>query len=94
MTPRTLKQMTNRPTCYEVGLFVDGEQIETLAFVARRTRRKLFDLCVQNGPDISAHMTDDELDLDYHATMHGVDFANGRVAVRFTGRTERDLASC
>lgn len=88
-TPRSLEQMKDRPTCYEVGVYVNNEQIDTLAFVAKRTKMTLYKLAPEGGI-LKSLLTKEELDTDWEYSKDlGFTFG-GRVSLRFTGKTERE----
>jgi len=85
--------MINRPTCYEIGLFVEGKQVSTLAFAAQKTKTMLIKVTRQNGQALEKILTKEELELDYSISLaRGLIFSPGRVAIKFTGRTERECA--
>ena len=90
--PRTLEQMINRPTAYEVALVVDGKVIDILAYTARQTRSVLLSIAQDHGPRIANDiLKTDDFECKY-AKATGWVFG-GRVQVKFTGWTERSRRS-
>ena len=83
-TPRTLTQMQNRPTAWEVE--IDGEVV---AYIARKTKSALLDVARQNAKKIIAKLGEDDPIPVYTKGK----WRFGPVCVKFTGRTERDAAS-
>ena len=90
MIPRTLTQMQHRPTSYEVvAKHEDGQEIR-LAFTERRTKRCLLHIHQSNGQKI-LDMLGQWDGIATYSSNSGWIF--GPVSIRFSGRTERDLAS-
>ena len=82
--PRTMTEMMNRPTAWEVS--IDGQVV---AYIARNTKSALLDVARQNAKAIIAKLGDADPEPVY--TKGKWQF--GPVCVKFTGRTERDAAS-
>ncbi len=87
--PRTLTQMQHRPTAYEVVVTRDNGQETRLAFTERRTKQALLRIAQDNGQQILGMLGDWDGEATYSAKS-GWTF--GPVTIRFSGRTERDLA--
>lgn len=88
-TPRSLEQMQNRSTCYEVGVYVGKEQVDTIAFVAKRTKMTLYKLAPEGGI-LKSLLTEEEMDMDWEYSKDSGFTFGGRVSLRFTGKTERE----
>ena len=87
--PRTLADMQNRRTAYEViARHEDGTEIR-LGFTERHTKSVLLTIAQQNGESILAMLGDWDGEAVY-SKSHGWTF--GPVRVCFSGRTERDCA--
>jgi hypothetical protein len=98
-TPRTLTEMQNRPTAYEIAVSVNGKS-EVIAFAQKTTERALRATITANMNDereafITAAMTAEELNADYayNRELGRIYFAKN-VWIGKTGRTERDAAAC
>lgn len=87
--PRTLEGMQHRHTRYEVILEFAGRRVRRIGF-ARKSGNGLIDMARAHGAEISAMLTDAELDAPYRKTAASLTI--GRAVLRFTGRTERDCA--
>ena len=83
-TPRTLIEMQNYPTAYEVAI---NDRVVT--YSARKTKRALLEIAQQHGQEILGMLGD----WDGEAIYKNGRWMFGPVTVRFTGRTERDAAS-
>ncbi len=85
-TPRTLEQMQNYATRYEVAVSVNGE-----TFVANYMVRKSRDALIAVARDNSEHLLNfiNEGEEWKYSRARGLEF-NANVRVYFTGRTERD----
>jgi hypothetical protein len=92
-TPRTLEQMVNRPTAYEIGLFVDGSQVATVAFTERKTKRVVYQMIAHHRDEIVKFVSAEQENMGYHEIPGGLISDDRCVEIRFTGRTERELAS-
>lgn len=90
--PRTFEAMANRPTAYAIDLIIDGEEARRISFTASKTKRNLLWAASDNGEEIAALMTEDELDMAWTYAPGVLSFAAGRIQLRF-GKTERDIAS-
>lgn len=88
-TPRTLTQMQNRLTSYEVAVTAHGNTVP-LGFTERKTRAVLLNLAQANGAAILAQLSGWDGDATY-SKAQGWTFGPARI--HFTGRTERDVAS-
>lgn len=88
--PRTLAQMQNRPTSYEVVARREGNGDIRLAFTERHTKSVLLSIAQRHGDAVLAMLGDWDGDAKYSAS-HG--WAFGPVRICFSGQTERDLAS-
>ena len=84
ITPRTLTQMQNRPTSYEVA--IEGEVV---AYTAKKTKGALLDIAQKNGQKILDQLGD----WDGEAVYRKGKWIFGPVTIAFTGRTEREAAS-
>lgn len=84
---RTLAQLHNRPTSYEIVMVINGKQTR-LGFTQRRTQQTLLKHLMRNIDTVRASA--DDLDL-FKATRHALLIGNN-VAIRYSGRTERDCA--
>lgn len=96
--PRTLTQMQNRPTAYEVVMVVKrAEKTETitLGFTARHTKSAIQSYVDVNAESIIQELGTDAPAIETYSQEAGYHFAHGSVDVdvRFSGRTERDVAS-
>lgn len=87
--PRTLVELQNRPTTYEVVLRANGYE-KRLGFTARRTKAVLLGFAREHSELILTRMFDPDATARY-SKAYGWQFGN--VYVRFSGRTERDIAS-
>lgn len=87
--PRTVRQMRNRPTSYEVGLYdrATGAMLKRLAFTPRRTKGQLLSIACAN----SAAITAIEPDADTMTYTNG-SWCTARLRIAWTGNTERDCA--
>lgn len=83
MKTRTLEEMQNRPTAYEVA--IDGVPV---AFTVRKTKAALLAIAREHGDAILAKPGAAEAVATY-SKARGWEF--GPVRVDFTGRTERDV---
>lgn len=88
-TPRTLTQMQNLPTSYEVAVTANGETTH-LGFTERHTRGTLLNFVPVHGKFILTLLGDWDGDWTY-AKATGVTLGPARV--HFTGKTERDFAN-
>ena len=89
-TPRTLTQMQNRPTSYEV-VFVHNNEETRLGFTQRRTKKSLLNMAQENSELLLDKLSSEQLDKDWSYNKNtGLEFTGS--FVRFSGRTERDLA--
>jgi len=88
-TPRTLTQMQNRPTSYEIGMTYQG-QTTRLGFTQRTTKGTLLSMAQANSEEALRLMGDWDGDAAY-TKARGWTF--GPVRIHFTGMTERDIAS-
>ena len=86
ITPRTLTEMQNYPTAYEVSV---GGQV--VAYTAQKTKKALLRIAQLNGEAILANFPDEEDIPASYSKAAGWTF--GHIAVKFTGRTEREAAS-
>ena len=93
MNPRTIAQMKNLPTTYEI-IMVVADVSEQVAFTARKTKGNLLANAQRFANKNEARMTNllDGFDADgsYNANT-GWTF--GPVVFRYSGLTERDLAT-
>ena len=90
-TPRKRAEIVGRMTRYEIGLSVDGRQVDTLAYTTRPTRGSLVKVAQAHGKRIVAlsGVNDDrpfEVFTKQKITL-------GRASIYFTGRTERGADS-
>lgn len=85
LTPRTITEMQNRPTCYEIA--INGTPV---AFVSRRTKAMLLDVAVDNI-DMLRELAEDHNAKDKYTKADGW-LIGGNVRVCYTGYTERDRA--
>jgi hypothetical protein len=91
---RSLTAMQNLNTAYEVALYVDGKVVKVLGYTARKTNKTLLNYAASNSTLLKSHLTEEELDMEWkNSSKTGLMFANGRVIVRYTGKTERTVAS-
>ena len=81
---RTLTQMQNRPTSYEVA--INGVPV---AYTQRKTKHNLLKI----AGEFSDMMLDLMDDWDGEAVYTNGQWAFGPAIIAFTGRTERDVAS-
>lgn len=88
--PRTLTQMQNLPTSYEVAVTEANGNETRLGFTERTTKGTLLNMVCSNGQFILTLLGDWDEDWTYSKAT-GVTL--GPVRVHFTGRTERDIAS-
>lgn len=72
-------------TKYEVELVIEGKRTH-LGFSARKTRAVLLDYARRNADAILPHVSDE----DRWSHKNGCVHFNGKVAVRFSGRTWLD----
>ncbi len=86
--PRTIAQMANRSTSYEVTVSHNGEETR-LAFTERRTKSALLRIAQANSKSILSMLGDWDSEAKY-TKAQGWTF--GPVSIRYSGRTERDLA--
>ena len=89
ITPRTLTQMQNHITSYEVALTAHGNTIP-LGYTERKTRRVLLHMSHLHSATVLAHLGNWNGDATY-SNAQGWTFGPARI--HFTGRTERDVAS-
>lgn len=89
---RTLKEIgTNTSTRWEVALKRGDRVLEILGYTAQKTRRGLFN---QIQKDLTHYFTEEELNSEWrYSQAKGVEFNGGSIALVFTGRTERTVAS-
>lgn len=84
---------TLEPTRYEVVLYVDGISTKRLGFTARRARGVLMDFARDAAQDILGRLTEAEQEMEWtYDPGTGIMFG-GRIAVAYSGKTERDLAA-
>lgn len=88
--PRTLEQMALRPTAWEIVAKHENGQEIRLGFSERRTKRSLLSTAQANGETVLAMLGTWDGEATYSAATGWI---FGPVAIRFSGRTERDLAS-
>ena len=86
--PRTIAQMQFRPTSYEVTVSHNGEETR-LAFTERRTKSTLLRIAQGNSETILAMLGVWDGEATY-TKAQGWTF--GPVSIRYSGKTERDLA--
>lgn len=92
--PRTLSQMQNRLSSFEIGLYVDGKCVDVLAYTERKTIAVLLSITMKNADIIKSYLSEDELDMPFKKSVkHGVSLGGGKVVICYTGYTERDAAS-
>jgi len=84
--PRTLAQMQNRITAYEIAV---NEQV--VAYTSRKTKRCLYENIFKNLPLIRS-LAENPGAPDKYSKDDGWTIG-GNVRVYFTGRTERDAAN-
>lgn len=89
--PRTLTEMQNRLTAYEVVARHEDGREQRLAFSEKRTKRVLVDIAFANRETLLPMLGDWTGDDATYNKATGWTF--GPVSVRFSGRTERDIAS-
>ncbi len=88
--PRTLVQMWNRPTAYEiVARHEDGDEIR-LGFSERHTKSALLNAITDNNREAVLTMLGDWDDVAIYTKLAGWTF--GPVRICF-GRTEREIAN-
>lgn len=92
-SPRTLAEMSNRPTAYEVVLDDNGT-LTRLGFTARRTNAVLVHFARAHGKEIIALLDKRGIGDDDGQRPAKLVWSLGKgVSVRFSGRTERECAS-
>ena len=85
-TPRTLEQLQNRPTSYEVVAKTEAGTVR-LGFTERTTKRALLTVAQANGETLLGMIGD----WDGEATHNRITgWTFGPVRVCLSGRTERD----
>lgn len=82
---RTLEEMQNRPTAYEVAVEATGTRT-ILAYTARQTKSRLLEIAIENGPAIIEMLGDWDGQQTYSKAT-GWTFGPARIF--FTGGTER-----
>ncbi len=87
-TPRTLTQMQNCASAYEVSVTAHGNTI-SLGFTERKTRRVLLHMAQANGAAVLAQLGGWDGDATY---SNALGWTFGPARIHFTGRTERDVA--
>lgn len=93
MTRRRQDISTLEPTRYEVVLYVDQRRVRTLGFSTRATRQVLMDFAGANGEELLSYMNEAEQEAEWtYDRGTGLVFGFGKVAVAFSGKTERDCA--
>lgn len=91
---RSRTAMMNLSTSYEMVLVVDGVTVKRLGFDAKKTRSALMNAARNNGSEIMSKLSEEEADMDWnYSAAKGLAFGRGNVVVRFSGRTERDVAN-
>ncbi len=88
-SPRTLTQMQNYPTSYEVAVTANGTTTH-LGFTERTTKIALLRMSQAHGEFIITLLGDWKGNWVY-TKASGVTF--GPVRVHFTGKSEREIAS-
>ena len=86
--PRTIAQMQFRPTSYEVVATHNGAETR-LAFTERHTKSALLRIAQTNSETVLAMLGDWDGEARY-TKVQGWEF--GPVSIRYSGKTERDLA--
>lgn len=98
-TPRTLTEMQNRPTAYEIAISVNGKT-EIITYAQKTTERALRSTINAHMNDerearITGAMTESELNSEYtYSRALGRIYFAKNVWIGKTGRTERDAAPC
>lgn len=91
-TPRTLMQMHNRATAYEVAIYDRaGKMVERVAFTERRTKRGLL-IWARAYRDKLAAVAGVQLDQLDVLQWTKDRLCVGNASIAYTGRTERDCA--
>lgn len=88
-TPRTITQMKNRPTSYEVVVKTEAVEIR-LGFTERKNKHGLLTQARWNGQTILPLIGDWDDEATYSKSQ-GWTFGPARVC--FSGRTERDCTT-
>lgn len=86
--PRTLEQLYNRRTSYEIVLTIHGESFR-IGFSERKTRDVLISASRSVADVILPHVPEG---LEWRYRAGTITWAPG-VTVGFSGRTEREIAS-
>ncbi len=87
--PKTLEQLQNRPTSYEVVVVFRGSSTR-LDFTQRKTKSGLLAVARQNGDKILAMLGDWSGEASYTKKTGWV---FGPVVIEFSGLTERDCSN-
>lgn len=85
---RTLEQMQNYGTSYEVIAVVDEKQIFPLEYTPRKTKSILLKIAQKYGNFLLQYVEGDP-DVKYKKNA----WHFGNVVVKYSGKTERDIAT-
>lgn len=91
---RTIAEMQNRPTAYEV-ILTKGETKRRVSFIARKSKVGLYKAMIANGPEILEVVEADGAELgedDIVYSKGAYFFGSTGWELKFSGRTERTCA--
>jgi len=85
---------TNTPTRYEVALMRGNEVLHVLGYTAKKSKQGIYALCTVNlEPYLTAQELQESKNFEMtYTTKYGFQIGSN-LFVRFTGRTERAIAS-